>query len=96
MPDISRDISSLAELKENTSEFVAQLKHTGEPVVLTIDGKAELVILDVVAYQKLCQIAEESRVLEGIRQGLEDMDAGRTISLDEWKEHARVRRGIKG
>ncbi len=96
MPDMSRDVSSLTEFKENTSEFVAQLKQTGEPVVLTIDGKAELVIQDVASYQRLRQIAEEARVLEGIRQGLEDMDAGRTISLDEWKEHARGRRGIEG
>jgi hypothetical protein len=33
----------------------------------------------------------ESEVLEGIRQGLEDMEAGRTISLDEFKEHVRRR-----
>ncbi|MGC8640805.1 MAG: hypothetical protein ACP5XB_13115 [Isosphaeraceae bacterium] len=38
---------------------------------------------------------EEARVLEGIRQGIEDMQAGRTLSLDEFKQHARSRQGIK-
>jgi hypothetical protein len=33
-------------------------KQTGEPVVLTINGKAELVVQDAAAYQKLRQIAE--------------------------------------
>ena len=95
MLDISRDIHSLTDFKKNTSEFVAQLKETGEPVVLTINGKAELVVQDAVAYQKLRQIAEEARVLEGIRQGIEDMKAGRTMSLDEFKEHARTKHGIQ-
>ena len=60
MLDISRDIQSLTDFKKNTSEFVNQLKQTGEPVVLTINGKAELVVQDAAAYQKLRQIAEEA------------------------------------
>jgi prevent-host-death family protein len=76
--DLSRDIQSLTDFKKNTSEFVHQMKETGEPIVLTINGKAELVVQDAASYQKLLEIAEEARVLEGIRQGLEDMKAGRT------------------
>lgn len=95
MFDISRDIQSLTDFKKNTSEFVEQLKQTGEPVVLTINGKAELVVQDAAAYQKLRAVAEEARVLEGIRQGIEDMNAGRTVGLDGFKEHARTRDGIK-
>jgi len=95
MLDVSRDIHSLTDFKKNTSPFVEQLKQTGEPVVLTINGKAELVIQDAAAYQKLRQVAEDARVLEGIRQGIGDMNAGRTISLDEFKEHVRTKHGIK-
>lgn len=90
------DTRSLSHFLENPSEIVAQLKQTGEPVVLTIDGQAELVIQEVAAYRKLHQIAEEARVLEGIHQGLEDMAAGRILTLEEGKAHAHVRRGIKG
>lgn len=95
MLDISRDIHSLTDFRKNTSEFVNQLKQTGEPVDLTINGKAELVVQDAAAYQKLRQIAEEACVLEGIRQGIDDMNAGRTVSFDEFKRHARVKHGIK-
>jgi prevent-host-death family protein len=95
MLDISRDIHSLTDFKKKTSEFIEQMKQTGEPVVLTINGKAELVVQDATAYQKLRQVAEEARVLEGIRQGLADMHAGRTISLDEFKQHARTKHGIQ-
>lgn len=93
--NLSRDIHSLTDFKKNTPEFLQQLKDTGSPVVLTINGKAELVVQDAASYQKLLDLAEEARVLEGIRQGLEDVKAGRTISLDDFKEHARKTHGIQ-
>lgn len=95
MPDISREIHSLTDFKKNISEFINQSKETGDPVVLTINGNAELVVETAAAYQRLRQIAEEARVLEGVRQGIEDMNAGRTISLDQFQQHARTKRGIK-
>ena len=95
MLDISRDIHSLTDFKKNTSEFINQLKKTGDPVVLTINGKAELVVQDAAAYQKLRKLAEEARVLDGIRQGIADMNAGCAVSLDEFKKHARTKHGIE-
>jgi prevent-host-death family protein len=92
--DLKRDIHSLTEFKKNTPEFLKQLKDTGDPVVLTVNGKAELVVQDAASYQKLLDLAEDARVVEGIRQGLEDMKVGRTISLDAFKEHARKEHGI--
>jgi prevent-host-death family protein len=95
MLDISRDIRSLTDFKKKTPELVRQLKRTGEPVVLTINGKAALVVQDAAAYQRLRQGVDEARVVDGIRQGIEDMKAGRTISLKEFKGHARAKHGIK-
>ena len=93
--DISRDIHSLTDFKKKTSEFVEQMKRTGEPVVLTINGKAELVVQDAAAYQRLREIAQEAAILEGISQGLEEMEAGRTASLDDFKKHARIEHGYR-
>ena len=92
--NLSRDIHSLTEFKQNTPEFVRQLKDTGEPIVLTVNGRAELVVQDAASYQKLLDLAEEARVLNAIRQGLEDMKAGRTASLEEFKAHAKREHGI--
>jgi PHD/YefM family antitoxin component YafN of YafNO toxin-antitoxin module len=94
MLDLSRDIQSLTDFKKNTPDFVHQMKETGEPIVLTINGKAELVVQDAVAYQKLLDLAEAAKVMEGIRQGLEDMKAGRLNSLEDFKDHARSKYGI--
>lgn len=94
--DLNRDILPLTDFKKNTPEFLRQLKETGEPVVLTINGKAELVVQDAASYQKLLDMAEEARVVEGIRQGLEDVKAGRTIGLQEFKQHVRNKHEISG
>jgi PHD/YefM family antitoxin component YafN of YafNO toxin-antitoxin module len=87
--NLSRDIHSLTDFKHRTPEFVQQLKETGEPMVLTINGKAALIVQDAESYQKLLDIAEEARVLAGIRQGLEDMREGRGRPADEVFEDIR-------
>ena len=78
MIDLSRDIHSLTEFKRKTTEFVKQLKETGAPVVLTVNGKAELVVQDAGSYQRLLDENEESEALAGIQRGLSDMKHGRT------------------
>lgn len=93
--NLARDIHSLTDFKQRTPEFVDQLRETGEPVVLTINGRAALVVQDAESYQKLLDLAEEARVLEGIRAGLEDMKAGRSIPLSEFKKRVRRKHGIK-
>lgn len=81
--NLNRDIQSLTDFKHNTPQFVLQLRSTGDPIVLTINGKAALVVQDAASYQKLLDLAEDVRVLEGIRQGLEEMRAGRGRTAEE-------------
>lgn len=77
MLDINRDINSLSSFKRNTPEFLRQLRETGHPVVLTINGKAELVVQDAASYQKLLELAERADELEFLRASVAEMDAGR-------------------
>ncbi|MFO0887994.1 MAG: type II toxin-antitoxin system Phd/YefM family antitoxin [Isosphaeraceae bacterium] len=81
--DLSRDIHPLTDFKRNTAEFIAQLKRTGEPVVLTVNGRAELVVQDAASYQKLLDIAQRAAVIEAVQQGLEEMKAGLGRPADE-------------
>ena len=90
--NLNRDIHSLTDFKQHTPDFVQQLKETGEPLVLTINGKAELVVQDAASYQKLLDVAEQARVIEGIWQGLADVQAGRTQPVTE--AFAEIRRDL--
>jgi len=75
--NLSRDIHSLTDFKKNTPEFLKQLKETGEPVVLTINGKAELVVQDAASYQRLMDIAKHTDEMESLRVAIEEMRAGK-------------------
>ena len=74
---LARDIKSLSTFKRDTTRLVKQLKKTKEPVVLTINGEAALVVQDVESYQVLLDAKERMEAIEGIRRGLESMKAKR-------------------
>lgn len=83
MLDISRDIDSLSHFKRNTSAFLRQLRETGQPVVLTLNGKAELVVQDVKSYQKLVNLVERLEDLEVTRRSIAETEAGETVPAEE-------------
>jgi prevent-host-death family protein len=94
MLDIAKDIHSLSEFKRNTSEFLDQMRGSGHPVVLTINGKAELVVQDAASYQKLLDRVDELEALEGIKRGLSDIEAGRVTPLRKFEREFRKARGL--
>lgn len=47
-----RDIYSLTDFQRNTRRHIKRLRRTGRPVVLTVNGAAELVVQDAEAYQR--------------------------------------------
>ncbi len=81
MVNLASGIDSLTKFKRQTAEFLDELRRTGEPLVLTVNGKAEVVVQDAAAYQKLVEAAariEREETLAAIREGLADMKAGRS------------------
>ena len=49
------DILSLTEFHRHSREHIDRLRATGLPQVLTINGRAELVVQDAIAYQELLE-----------------------------------------
>ena len=70
---LTRDIQSLSTFKRDTAKVVRQLKKTGQPVVLTVNGKAELIVQDAESYQKLLDAKDRMEAIEGVKRGLESM-----------------------
>src|SRR5271154_4217971 len=93
MLDINNDINSLSNFKRNTPEFLRQLKQTGHPVVLTINGKAELVVQDTASYQKLIELADRAERMDALRASmlLEGLDSGKPVAVtpEYWEEKKR-------
>ena len=94
MLDIAKDIHSLSDFKRNTSEFLEQMRGRGHPLVFTINGKAELDVQDAGSNQNLLDRIDEIEALNGIKQGLADVEAGRVTPLRQFEQEFRARRGL--
>jgi PHD/YefM family antitoxin component YafN of YafNO toxin-antitoxin module len=81
--NLRRDIHALTDFKRNTAAFLAQLKQTGHPLVLTINGKAELVVQDAKSYQRLLDLAQRLETIQAVREGLASMERGEGRPLDD-------------
>ena len=78
MVNLSQDIHPLTDFKRNTSDFISQMKKTRRPVVvLTVNGKAELVVQDAESYQQILDRLERFEAVEAIRLGIAAAEEGR-------------------
>jgi hypothetical protein len=64
-------------------------------MLLTIHGKAEVVVQDAQSYQRLLDIAAQADPREGIQQGLDDVARGRTRPASDAFGEIRRKHGIR-
>jgi prevent-host-death family protein len=72
-----REIRSVTEFQRNAKEYVGRLKDSKTPLVLTVNGRAELVVQDAASYQELLNRIEELETIAAIQVGLHESDEGR-------------------
>ena len=96
MLDITTDIQSLTTFRRCSGDFMKLLKKSKRPMVLTVNGKAAAVVQDAEAYQRLVDLAARADVLEGIRQGLDDAERGKTRPAAQFFAEFEVEQGISG
>src|SRR5947209_3432388 len=94
MIDLTQDVRSLTDFKRNTGEMLERIKESGHPLVLTINGKPELVVQDAASYQRILEALERATDIDGARRGLEDLRAGRTKPLDDAFQELRSGREV--
>jgi len=83
------NIRSSADLRNNYNEISTFCHDYAEPVFITKNGKGDLAVMSIEAYEQLVSRFE----LYGlIHEGLEDIQAGNTQPLDEAMADIRRRR----
>ena len=53
------DIGSLTDFNRNTKAHLKRLRRTGRPELLTVNGKAEVVVQSASAYQRLLNLVRK-------------------------------------
>jgi len=96
MINLSRDIQSLSTFKRNTNDLISQIKETGSPMILTINGKAEIVVQDAISYQQLLERIDRLEIILGIQKSLADVKQGNTQSLEDFIKEMETKHDISG
>lgn len=89
-----KDIQSLTDFKRNTADYVKKIKKSKKPLVLTVNGKAEIVVQDAEAYQALLERLESAEAAKAIGEGMESFERGEGRLARRALEELRQKHGI--
>ena len=81
---LARDIMSLSTFKRDSNKVMRQMKKTKEPVVLTVNGKAAVVVQDAESYQELLELKERAETVGVLRQRLATLGRRQGRTADEF------------
>ncbi|MCA9435825.1 MAG: hypothetical protein KC978_08580 [Candidatus Omnitrophica bacterium] len=70
MIDYSKESRPLGDFTTDTAGFLKRLRKSGLPEIITVEGKAELVVQSFEAYQRLLGRMDELEALEKVHQAL--------------------------
>lgn len=84
------DIHPLTEFQRNAKAHLSRVNRTGRPEVLTVNGKAEAVLIGKRSYEQMLKAMEELETLKALRKGLDEMEAGKTSDAASFHESLRT------
>jgi prevent-host-death family protein len=80
---ITKDIKSVTDLKKRTNEIFRQIHQTGRPVIITVNGKPDAVLIDAKIFEKKLKALNLRTLLSAAES---DIKSGRIRSADEFLE----------
>jgi prevent-host-death family protein len=90
---LAGDIRSVTDLKRHTREILDHVHQTGRPLILTVNGRADSVLLDAAVYEKQLQAANLARLLAPAEA---EVAAGQTRSAQDFLKEFKSARTIQG
>jgi prevent-host-death family protein len=85
-------IHPVSDFSRKPAEYIKRLKETGQPEILTVNGKAELVIQDAKAYEEMVDLLD---TLEKIVQAAKSHDEGKGIPANTFFSEFEKKHGLK-
>jgi prevent-host-death family protein len=89
-----REVRSVTEFQRNLKDYVERLKEKKTPLVLTVNGRAELVVQDADSYQALLDRLERAEIVAAIRQGMEQFERDEGVPLEQAERQLRKKHGF--
>lgn len=87
----STDIHTVTDFSRKPAEHIKRLKTSKKPEILTVNGKAAVVVQDAETYERMAQLADYAESIINIRQAM--TEGGRP--LDQFTADFESKHGIK-
>ena len=81
--------------REQSAESLDELESSNRPHLPTVDGRPKAIVMGVEAFERMAALADPRDAIDGIRRGLDDIKAGRTLSPEEFERLFRERTAAK-
>lgn len=89
------DIRPLTEFQRDAKAHISRLKKTGRAEILTVNGRAAVVVQDASAYQKLCELADRADEIDKTLKAIREMNAGLGRPFEEVAKEWRAKLSTK-
>lgn len=90
----TRNIHPLTDFLRNHRAHVHHLKQTHKPELLTVKGRAEIVIMNAEAFQKMIEQWEYEATVVAIQAGLDAIEQGEHYPATEAMQELHARYGL--
>lgn len=85
---------SLTAFQRNARSFIEGLNATKEPLLLTVNGSVQAVVIDPLTYQEMEKEMEHQRLLAAIAEGEKAIQEGRVRPMEEFLAEIKAEYGI--
>ena len=92
----TREIHPLTDFLRNHKTHMARLKETKTPEVLTVNGRAEVVVIDASSYHDLVDRLHHMETLTAIREGIASAERGELKPAEQVFSELKAKYGIHG
>jgi prevent-host-death family protein len=93
MADLTNSYS-LTDFQRNARNYIETINETHEPMLLTVNGKVQAVLVDPATYQQTADQIESLRLIAAIRVGEQAIQEGRTKPAEEVFADLRAKYGL--
>jgi len=96
MLEVKKGRAARAQGDPTTAEYVDRMEREGRPITLRVDDRPALTINDERAYQMLWELVDRIETIEAVREGLRQVEEGRTLPIEELDRRLRKKHGLRG
>jgi PHD/YefM family antitoxin component YafN of YafNO toxin-antitoxin module len=86
---------TLSHFAQNAGEIAAWVKETGRPVILTVDGKEELAVMDVRSFRQFFEGKDEAEMRAFLDESIKQHEQGLAFPALEALDDLARRKGLR-